>query len=86
MMQSPEVRKLMQSEAVIPYSEGLFYLSVCAPESMPRGEVERQINRTHPSGTENGWRIAADPKFATGEPHPGPCSKDRKRTHWLLEA
>jgi len=63
------------------YSYGLCFASVCAPLDMPEEEVVRQVNLSHPTGLDHGWKKADEP-FRTGEPNPfdaGDCG-----WHWLL--
>jgi hypothetical protein len=64
------------------YSVGLCYASACATTDVPREEVERAVQRSHPSGVAP-WKVA-DELFRTGEPNPCPCNSDEGKQHWLL--
>ena len=66
------------------YAEGPFYLSLCTTLETPE-EIEAEVNRQRPSGTEGGWKISKDTKFASGEPMPCECESYKDSKHWLLE-
>jgi hypothetical protein len=69
---------------VFVYASGLIYCSACAPEDMPKEEVEKLVNLINPSGVSN-WTIAEEP-FADGKPNPSKCDKysSENRLHHLL--
>lgn len=71
-------------DRAIPYSVGLIFASVCAPEAMPLETVVQQVNETHPTGLDHGWAIADADTFMNGAPNPGPCDHDPTRKHVLL--
>jgi hypothetical protein len=70
---------------VTPYSVGPFYMSVCTDEEPDAMLAE--VNRIHPSGTDDGWQLSTDATFKNGAPNPCPCH-DHPETHkhYLLEA
>lgn len=70
--------------AVQVYSVGLVCASACAPVSMSREDVEREVSLQRPTGLDHGWHISDDATFAGGEPMPNPCESDPERQHWLL--
>ena len=70
--------------AVDLYAIGQDNVSCCAPKSFTRAEVERAVNYQEPAGTERGWRISSDKKFADGDPMPNQCEQLVYRRHWLL--
>jgi len=67
------------------YSEGMFRMSICVIDKMPKEEALEYIRRAHPSGTRNNWQFCSDKEFAAGLPNPCPCEKHEGRTHYLLE-
>jgi hypothetical protein len=66
------------------YSTGVRTLSVCAPATMSREEIESIVNALHPTGIPNPWRVSNAPKFPMGGRNPGPCENDPARRHYLM--
>ena len=66
------------------YAVGLCCASVCAPASLPRGDVETMVNIMEPTGIGSGWQISEHATFKGGEPNPCPCQHNPERQHWLL--
>lgn len=65
------------------YSAGLCFSSACAPKTMTRDEIERQVNERHPTGISSRWAVS-DEAFRDGSPNPSPCDGVEDRQHWLL--
>lgn len=66
------------------YAEGPVYLSICAPVTMPRADVEARANQKRPTGVKSKWTIA-DEKFRNGDDNPRPCEVfSETRVHYLL--
>ena len=76
---------MTQEQQIAVYSNGIFHCSVCVPKDMPREEVERQVNAENPAGTTNGWKICADPTFASGAANPHECERSTERLHYLMD-
>lgn len=57
--------------------ETLFNKIFCAPKSMTREEVQRDIDRFHYSGTRNGWQLVEQ------SDNPIQCEEDKDKQHWL---
>lgn len=74
----------MTAEKVDVYAIGLICLSVCAPKTLSKEEVEEAVNLIHPTGISGHWRISEDEAFATGELIPKQCEFHEDRQHWLL--
>jgi hypothetical protein len=70
---------------VEPYAIGVLCLSCCAPASMSRKEVKRQVNLAHPTGISSEWDFSSDEHFADGTPNPCACEHDPERMHYLME-
>ncbi len=73
------------ADGVIVYARGLLSCSVCAPVAMSPEDVQAEVNRLRPSGTEAGWVRPPDETFSGGEPIPCPCNELPGRQHWLFE-
>jgi hypothetical protein len=65
------------------YSVGIVCMSVCAPKTMTKEEIEKQANLEHPTGISHGWSITEE-NFASGESNPCPCNTNYDRLHYLL--
>jgi len=70
-------------EPVDVYSWGLCHLSCCAPKTFTKADVERDVNRLHPTCIPSQWEVIED-KFNTGQPNPYQCEEIESRQHWLL--
>lgn len=66
------------------YANGICNCSVCAESSLTREEIEAEINRQNPTGSNHPWKISDSPTFADGSPMPQPCNQAPGRQHWLL--
>ena len=75
--------------AVSIYSEGICFISVCAPADMPREVVERVVNLKQPTGIASKWRVSTSKWRKDGvevnDSMPRECEKDCTRRHWLME-
>lgn len=68
------------------YKMGPLTCSVCVPKELTREQVEAEVQRASPAGTERGWMVANDPTFKGGEPNPCPCNQHPgTRMHYLME-
>lgn len=65
-------------------SEGIFYLTACAPADMDGQAVEGEVRRRAIAGTSHGWRLSKDPTFSGGQTNPCVCDQDDTRKHWLF--
>lgn len=70
------------NETIQPYAVGLCSASACAPKEASAADVERAVNRSHPTGV-GPWTVA-DEAFRDGSSNPCPCNTDPSRRHWLL--
>lgn len=61
---------------------GLVSASVCT--SFPLAEATRRLNLELPTGISSAWAPAAEPRFAGGEPNPGPCPDRPGFVHYLF--
>lgn len=68
---------------VIVYSNGLVTCSVCVPKNLKRKEIERLVNKQHPTGVDSSWKIDKE-NFMTGEKNPCACNTDENRMHYLM--
>lgn len=74
-----------QEHKVIVYASGPLSCSACVKKGMSRAEIEAEVNRVHPAGTEHGWRISEDKVFRQGASNPCVCNTDPDRFHYLFE-
>lgn len=61
---------------LIVYANGVLDCNVCAPASLPRAQIESEVNREYPAGSR--WRISG-----AGNP-PVPCATYKDRLHYRL--
>ena len=70
------------------YKAGPLSLSVCAPKTMLRDEIEELVNGQHPCAMPPStlrWRIADDTHFKGGEKIPKQCEHITGRQHWFMD-
>jgi hypothetical protein len=60
---------------------GLVSASVCT--TLPIEAATERLNLVLPTGV-GPWHVADDPRFADGQPQPGPCEKASDRMHYLF--
>lgn len=66
------------------YIAGALTLSVCS--SLTPEETLKRVNAEHPAGTELGWRMSKNEKFATGGPNPCLCERNPEtHKHYLMD-
>lgn len=70
---------------VVAYNVGICFASVCAPRDAAIEDIEAEVDRTHPTGLDHGWRLSRETHFKGGETNPCTCNDDPSRQHWLLD-
>lgn len=74
-----QMNKGHESSRLTGHHETLFNKIFCAPKSMSRDEVQRDIHTYHPAGTTGGWILTHQADS------PMDCDLDPTRQHWVCE-
>lgn len=72
---------LGDDEAFIFAALGGFTISVCAPRSWSKEDVETAIRR---DSRDDGWTAVDKSTLGLGAPTPNPCNHDDGRKHWFM--
>ena len=77
----------LESDAVFVVRQGILNMWVCAPKTMNRAQVQREVDATvFPSGTSHGWQVVEEQHKEAGLCSPGYCQEaSATRQHWNVK-